>query len=84
VRHCCPAVPAMIDLRARALGDAAACDAASVRANSIDRLTFQMMGELWRTLVKHINLTDSQAITDFGNLLEIQQDVAKYLRPPLH
>ena len=43
-----------------------------------------MMGELWRTLVKHINLTDSQAITDFGNLLEIQQDVAKYLRPPLH
>lgn len=85
MHHCdCP-VPVMTDLRARAMENAAACDAASRRtANSMDRLTFHMLGELWQALAKRDNLTDSQATTEFNNLLEIQQDVARHLRPTLH
>ena len=83
--HCdCP-VPAMIDLRARAMESAAACDAASERAaNSMDRLTFRMLRELWQTLAKRDNLAGTQVTTEFNNLLEIQQDVARPLRPTLH
>jgi hypothetical protein len=65
--------------------NAAACDAASERANnSMDRLTFQMLRELWQALAQRDNLTDPQATTEFDNLLEIQQDVAIHLRPTLH
>ena len=82
--HCdCP-VPAMIDLRARAMENAAGCDAASKRAiHSMDRLTFHMLRELWKTLAKRDNLTDTEASDEFNNLLEIQQDVASHLRPTL-
>jgi hypothetical protein len=84
VYHCdCP-VPVMTDLRARAMENAAACDAASERAaNSMDRLTFQMLRELWQALATR-NLTAAQAITEFNNLLESQQDVSIHLRPTLH
>jgi hypothetical protein len=48
--------------------NAAACDAASERAaNSMDRLTFQMLRELWQALAKRNNLTDPQATTEFNN-----------------
>ena len=84
VRYC--DYPTMIDLRARALENAAACDAAGKRAiNSMDRLTFHMLGELWSTLAhERDNLTDAQATADFHDLLDIQQDVAGHLRPILH
>jgi hypothetical protein len=83
--HCdCP-VPTMIDLRARALENAAACDAASKRTvNSMDRLTFHMLRELWKTLAERDNLTETQATTEFHNLLDIQEDVAGHIRPTLH
>ena len=75
----------MTDLRARALENAAACDAASERAaNSMDRLTFHMLRELWRALARRGDLPDPQATTEYNNLLEIQQDVARHLRPTLH
>lgn len=75
----------MTDLRARALENAAACDAASERAaNSMDRLTFHMLRELWRALARRGDLPDPQATTEYNNLLEIQQDVARYLRSTLH
>ena len=42
--------------------NAAACDAASKRAtNSMDRLTFHMLRELWQALAKRDNLTDTEA-----------------------
>jgi hypothetical protein len=53
-------------------------------ANSMDRLTFRMLRELWQALAKRDSLTDTQATTEFNNLLEIQQDVARHLRPTLH
>ena len=83
--HCdCP-VPVVTDLRTRAMENAAACDAASERAaNSMDRLTFRMLRELWQTLAKRDNLTGTQATNEFNNLLEIYQDVAIHLRPTLH
>jgi hypothetical protein len=75
----------MIDLRARAMENAAACDAASERAiTSMDRLTFCMLRELWKTLAERDNLTDTQATAEFLNLLDIQQDVSKHLCPALH
>jgi hypothetical protein len=75
----------MIDLRTRAMKNAAACDAASKdAANSIDRLTFRMLRELWQTLAKRHNLTDTEATAEFDSLLEIQLDVASNLRPTLH
>ena len=75
----------MTDFRARAMEQATACDAASERAtNSMDRLTFHMLRELWRTLAKRDNLTGTQAATEFNNLLEIRQDAARHLRPTLH
>jgi hypothetical protein len=75
----------MIDLRARAMENAAACDAASKRAaNSMDRLTFHTLRDLWQTLAKGDNLTSTQAATKFNDLFEIQQDVARHLRPTLH
>jgi hypothetical protein len=74
----------MIDLRARALENAAACDAARKRAiNSMDRLTFHMLRELWSALAhERDNLT--QASAEFHDLLDIQQDVTGHLRPTLH
>jgi hypothetical protein len=85
VHHCdCP-VPVMTDLGARAMEYAAACEAASRRANnSMDRLTFHMLRELWRTLTKHDNVTGIQVTTEFNNLLEIQQDVVRHVRSTLH
>lgn len=75
----------MTDFRARAMEQAAACEAARERAtNSMDRLTSHMLRELWRTLAKRDNLTGTQGATEFNNLLEIQQDVARHLRPTLH
>jgi hypothetical protein len=50
----------------------------------MDRLTFRMLRELWQALAKRDSLTDTQAPTEFNNLLEIQQDVARHLRPTLH
>jgi hypothetical protein len=84
VHHC--DYPTMIDLRARALENAAACDAAGNRAiNSVDRLTFHMLRELWSTLAhERDNLTDAQVSAEFHDLLDIQQDVAGHLRPTLH
>ena len=72
IHHCdCP-VPVMTDFRAKAMEQAATCDAASERAsNSMDRLTFHMLHELWRILAKRDNLTGIQAATEFNNLLEI-------------
>ena len=73
-------------IRTQALEYAATCDAASRRAaNSIDRLTFHMLRELWKALAcEGTNLTDAEATTEFDNLVDIQQDVAKHLRPTLH
>ncbi len=50
----------------------------------MDRLTFRMLRELWQTLAKRDNLAGTQVTTEFNNLLEIQQDVARPLRPTLH
>ena len=75
----------MTDLRARAMENAASCGTASRHAaNSMDRLTFRMLRELWQTLAKRDNLAGTQVTTEFNNLLEIQQDVARHLRPTLH
>jgi hypothetical protein len=75
----------MIDLRPRAMENAAACDAAAKRAvDSMDRLTFHMLRELWETLAERDNLTETQATAEFHNLLDIQKDVAGHLRPTLH
>ena len=75
----------MINLRAKALENAAACDSAGKSAiNSMDRLTFHMLRDLWKALACGDNLTDTQATAEFHNLLGIQQDVAGHLRPALH
>ena len=75
----------MINLRARAMENAAACDAGSKRAiSSMDRLTFRMLRELWKALAQYENLTEIQATAEFRNLSDIQQDVPKHLRPALH
>jgi hypothetical protein len=50
----------------------------------MDRLTFHMLRDLWQTLAKRDNLTGTQASTEFNNLLEIQQDLVRHLRPTLH
>ena len=73
-------------IRTQALEYAATCDAASERAtSSIDRLTFHMLREVWKALAcERTNLTDAEATTEFHNLVDIQQDVAKHLRPTLH